>query len=356
MIWIIATLLVGLVGSFVFQKLKFPAGAMVGAMIFTAVFSVSTGLAEMPPNLRVLTQLTAGAFIGSAVQYQDVLALKKIVVPALVMITLMIVLALGMGFILYLTTDLDMATAFMATAPGGVMDISLISADVGANSSQVAILQLLRLMTVMAFFPVMLRRISEKTGSMMPSAGKLEVTDKERQKIREQWYLSRRKRENLILTMGIALVAGLAGFYLGIPAGALTLSMIGTAAFNVFTGRGWVPGPLRKVIQALAGTLIGVRVTSQDIRSLQGIILPALILIVGIIVINLIVGYLLHRFTGIGFITALISSVPGGATDMALIAKELGGDQSKVAVLQLFRFVFVVAAYPVIIRNLLVIL
>ena len=354
MLWITLTLIAGFAGGLLFLRLRFPAGAMVGAMVVTALLSIITGEAYMPANMRVLTQLTAGALIGSAVQYQDLIALKKIVLPALLMIAMMISLALGMGFILYNVTDLDLPTALMATAPGGVMDISLISADVGANSSKVAILQLLRLMTVMSFFPIMLRRISLKTGRIQsPESSRLEVSEKERNKIREHWYLSRRRRENVGLTLGIALLAGLSGFYLGVPAGALTFAMIATAGFNILSGRGWVPPLLRRVIQVLAGILIGVRVTASDIRSLQGIILPALLLILGLIVINLVVGYLLDRFTGIGLITALIASVPGGATDMALIAGELGGDQSKVAVIQLFRYVFVIAAYPVIIRNLL---
>lgn len=336
-------------------KLKFPAGAMVGAMIFTASLSIATGKAYIPPNIRVVTQLTAGALIGSAVQYQDLLALRKIILPAILMIAMMISLALGMGFILFNVTDLDLPTALMATAPGGIMDISLISADVGANSSKVAILQLLRLMTVMSFFPVMLRKISLKTGGIQVAENTgLEVSEEERSRIRENWYMSRRKGVNAGLTLGIALIAGLAGFFLGVPAGPLTFAMVTTAAFNIMTGRGWVQPRLRKVIQALAGILIGVRVTAEDIKSLQSIFLPALLLIGGIILINLFVGYLLNRFTGIGLITALISSVPGGVSDMALIAGELGGDQSKVAVLQLFRYVFVVAVYPVIIRNLLV--
>lgn len=352
--WILLTLLAGFAGGRLFLRLNFPAGAMVGAMVFTAVLSVLTDRAAMPANMRVLTQLTAGALIGSAVQYQDLIALKKIILPAFLMIAMMISLALGMGFLLFRLTELDLATSLMATAPGGVMDISLISADVGASSSKVAILQLLRLMTVMSFFPVMLRRISRaivRAGE--PERDPLPVTAKERHRIREHWYLSRRRRENAALTLTIALMAGLAGSFLGVPAGALTFAMTATAAFNVLSGRGWVPPPLRQVIQVLAGILIGVRVTAADIQALRGILLPSLLLILGLIVMNLVVGFLLDRLTGIGLITALIASVPGGATDMALIAGELGGDQSKVAVLQLFRYLFVVAAYPTIIRILL---
>lgn len=356
MIWLLVTLLVGLTGGTLFLKLKFPAGAMVGAMVLVAIFSVVTGKAEMPLNVRVVTQMVAGAFIGASVQYKDLLALKKILLPAFLMMFMMISLDVFMGYLMYRATDLDLTTALMASAPGGIMDISLIAADIGADSSKVALLQLMRLMTVMAFFPMMIKKISLK---LNPVAGEVKsdeplvVTEEELARIKNQWYLSRHFRENLLLTLGIATVAGFLGFYLGVPAGALTFAMIATALLNILTGRGYMPVTLRLVTQMLAGTLIGVRMTYQDLIALKEILIPALLLISGIIIINLTVGYLLDRITRIGLITALISSVPGGVSDMALIAGELGGDQSKVAILQLFRYVFVVAFYPVLIRFLM---
>lgn len=350
------TLFIGLIGGTICLKLKVPAGAMVGAMLAVAVFSVLTGQAQMPLNVRVLTQMVAGAFIGASVQYKDLLALKKILLPAFLMMFMMITLDVIMGYILFRNTDLDLATALMACAPGGIMDISLIAGDVGADSSKVAVLQLMRLMTVMAFFPTMMKKISQKTKSGnldVESVEELTVTDSQKERIKNQWYLSRHHRENLLLTLSIATGAGLLGFYLGIPAGALTFGMIATALFNVLTGRGYMPLTLRLITQMLAGTLIGVRMTSQDLLAVREVLIPALLLILGIILINLTVGFLLHKITRIGLITALIASVPGGVSDMALIAKELGGDQSKVAVLQLFRYVVVVGFYPILIKFLM---
>lgn len=360
MTWLIVTLVIGIAGGTLFLKLKFPAGAMVGAMFLVAVFSVSTGKAEMPLNVRVLTQMVAGAYIGATIQYQDLLALKKIVAPAFLMMFMMISLDLVMGYILFRTTDLDLATALMACAPGGIMDISLIAADVGANSSKVAILQLMRLMTVMAFFPLMMKKISAKISAKIgagETAGqgpdKLSVTPAQENRIKNQWYLSRRFRQNLFLTLAVAALAGWLGFYLGVPAGTLTFAMAATALFNILTGRGYMSATLRRITQMLAGTLIGVRMTYEDLLALKEVMLPALLLIIGIIAINLTVGYLLDKITRIGLITSLIASVPGGVSDMALIAGELGGDQNKVAVLQLFRYVFVIAVYPVLIRYLM---
>lgn len=357
MSWLIPTLVIGTLGGLLLQKLKVPAGAMVGAMVATAIFSITTGQAVMADGGRVVTQVIAGACIGASIQYQDVLALRRIIAPAFVMIALMIGLDLIMGYILYRATSLDLPTALMAAAPGGLMDISLMAADVGADPSRVAILQLLRLTSVLSFFPVMLKKIGDRLDQRhRDSHQPIEVTPREREILTNQWYLSRRTRENVLLTLAVASAAGLLGNALGIPAGALTLAMIGTAAFNILTGRGYLPDGLRRVTQILAGILIGVRMSWTDVIALGQVIVPALVMIIGLITINLIVGWLLHRISGLSLITALIASVPGGASDIALIARDLGGDPSKVAVLQLFRYVFVVAVYPLIIRQLMFLL
>ncbi|MFB0958582.1 AbrB family transcriptional regulator [Proteiniclasticum sp. QWL-01] len=355
---LLLTFLLGLVGGLLFLNWKVPAGAMVGAMLFVAVFSILTGRAEMPADVRVLTQLVAGAYIGSSIQYKDVLALRRILLPALLMISLMISLDIAMGFLLYRLTSLDLATALMACAPGGLMDISLISADVGANSSSVAVLQLLRLVTVLAFFPLLMKKVSERIQTpgqtaAAPVEEPLVISVSERAVIRNQWYLSRQKRKNLAITLLIAGLSGSLGKYLGIPAGALTLSMVCVALLNVLTGRGYLPAALRRFTQMLAGILIGASMDASDLALLKGVMVPALVLIVGIIVINLTVGLLLNRLSDLDLMTSLLASVPGGVSDMALIARDLGGDQSKVAILQLFRYLFVVALYPVLIRQLL---
>ena len=48
-------------------------------------------------------------------------------------------------------------------------------------------------------------------------------------------------------------------------------------------------------------------------------------------------------------VTALFACAPGGLTDMALIAADLGADSSKVAAMQMMRLVSVIALYPTII-------
>ena len=109
-------------------------------MLLVAVYSIITGNAFLPQDARVITQIAAGAFIGSGIKKKDVLDLRKMMKPAVLMLSFMITLDLLMGYIMYKATGISFLTFLFASAPGGLMDISLISQDLGADSSKVAIL------------------------------------------------------------------------------------------------------------------------------------------------------------------------------------------------------------------------
>jgi membrane AbrB-like protein len=360
MIKLAITLIVGLIGGLTALKLKVPAGAMVGSMLLVAIFNVVTGNAYMPQDVRIITQMAAGAFIGAGIRYKDVLDLKKMIKPAILMIVAMITLDTLMGYIMYNITGIDLVTSLFACAPGGIVDMSLISNDLGADSSKVALLQLVRLMSVMMLFPMMMKFISSRilAPKSLNKASEKEDTkpgsdlQKNSKKVEENSKEKKNRIINLILTLGVAAVAGLIGYKLGIPAGAMTFAMIATAALNVIFERGYMPLNLRRLTQVFAGVLIGERMTYGDIIALKSVLLPAFILLIGIIAVNLCIGFFISKTSGLDLISALLASAPGGVSDMAIIAKDLGGDAPKVAILQLARYVCVIAIFPVIIKFL----
>lgn len=364
MIKLAITLIIGLIGGLTAMRLKVPAGAMVGSMLLVAIFNVITGNAYMPQDVRIITQMAAGAFIGAGIRYKDVLDLKKMIKPAILMIVAMITLDTLMGYIMYNITGIDLVTSLFACAPGGIVDMSLISNDLGADSSKVALLQLVRLMSVMMLFPMITKFISSRiSGSknINSASEKLAITEaakqssdlqKNNKEVKEDNKEKKNRIINLILTLGVAAVAGLIGYKLGIPAGAMTFAMIATAALNVIFERGYMPLNLRRLTQVFAGVLIGERMTYGDIIALKSVLIPAFILLIGIIAVNLCIGFFISKTSGLDLISALLASAPGGVSDMAIIAKDLGGDAPKVAILQLTRYVCVIAIFPIIIKFL----
>jgi uncharacterized protein len=361
MIELVLTIIVGFIGGLTALRFKVPAGAMVGSMLATGVFSVTTGKAFMPQDVKVITQIAAGAFIGAGITRKDVLDLRYIVKPAALMVSSMMILNLLMGYIMYRTTGIDLVTCLFASAPAGIVDMSLISSDMGADTSKVAILQMVRLLIVFIVLPPLMKFIHSKLYSnKLQEIAKEEVVSTElvetdEKNIKDKKII-REKTINLTLTLGVALVLGLAGYKLGVPAGAMTFAMAAVGALNIYSGKGYMPLNLRKATQVFAGILIGERMTYADVIALKSVIVPALIMLVGIIVVNFFIGFLISKFGGIEIVTALLASAPGGVSDMALIAKDLGGDAPKVAIMQLSRYVCIIAFFPIIIKYVSLIL
>lgn len=356
MLELAVTIILGIAGGLIALRLKIPAGAMIGAMFTIAVYNVMTGCANIPPNTKILTQVAAGTFIGAGIKYEDVLSLKQILKPAILFISGIMVLSMIMGFVTHKLTGMDLVTSLFASAPGGVVDMSLISQDMGGDSSKVAVLQLVRLMSVIGFFPFIIRFFTSRIkGNKDAETLKYpnSVSDdggSQTSKSVSPGTSFKEKLKMLVFTLSVGLISGLCGFLLGIPAGALTLSMIAVAVFSILTGKGYMPLSLRRLTQMFAGMLIGARVSMKDLISLKAVILPALIIIAGFIVINFCLGYIISRASGLDITTSLFASAPGGVSDMALIAGELGADTAKIAILQLVRVICVVATYPVLIK------
>lgn len=353
MINLLITLAIGGIGALIALRLKVPAGSMVGSMLAVALFNVVTGEALIPQNVRIITQIAAGAFIGAGVSYKDVAGLKSMVKPAILMVSSMIVLDLIMGYIMYKTTDIDLVTSLFACAPGGIVDMSIISSDLGADSSKVAILQMVRLMSVFALLPSIMKflssRLEKKSYSKSKNISEVTLEEKPLEKDKKK-YIGKEALINLGITTLIATIAGLIGYKLKIPAGTMTFSMVAIGVLNIFTGRGYMPLNIRRMTQVFAGALIGEKMTFADMMALKGIVVPALILLIGIILVNLCIGIFISKVSDLELITSLLASAPGGVSDMALIAKDLGGDGPKVAILQLARYVCIIAFFPIIIK------
>jgi membrane AbrB-like protein len=242
MINLILTIVIGFIGGLTALRLKVPAGAMVGAMIAIAAFNVATGRAFMPQDVKIVTQIAAGAFIGAGITRRDVFDLRFIVKPAVIMVFSMILLNLLMGYIMYKTTGIDLVTCLFASAPAGIVDMSLISSDMGADTSKVAILQMIRLLIVFIVLPPMMKFIHSKIYSnQVQEAAKEEVvcadSTKENKGSIKNGKTIKDKAIDLTLTLTTAFALGLIGYKLKIPAGTMTFAMVAVGALNIFTGK-----------------------------------------------------------------------------------------------------------------------
>lgn len=147
-------------GSVLFYRGKIPAGALVGAMVFSAAFHLLTGAEGLPPQPRFLVQLIAGAFIGQRVRRETLRQLRSCVKPAVQMvlcvtgITVLSALALTR-----LAPWISLPTALVSMMPAGLSDISAIAADLGADTTVCALLQSVRVFWGLSVLPQLCGKI-----------------------------------------------------------------------------------------------------------------------------------------------------------------------------------------------------
>lgn len=333
------TIIVAIVGGKIGLKLKIPAGAMIGSMVLVSIFNLFSGKAIMPQEYKILTQIATGAFIGARIEKKDILGLREVLKPAILIVSCMALMNFILGYILYKNSSLDLATALFSTAPGGMMDMTLIAHELNADSAKVVMFQLIRLISVIGVIPIFLKKIIRKKGE----AEVVKTYEKSKSD-------KKNSLENIILTIVVGIVIGYIGYLSKVPAGALSFSMIGVGIFNIFLNRGVMPIPLRQLIQMFGGALIGTKVSLKDVLEMGQLLHLVVIVIIGFLFMNIIIGLIVYKSSNFNIATSLFSAAPGGVSDISIIASEMGADTPKVAIIQLMRLVSIISFYPILIQ------
>lgn len=348
---LVIVLLIGLVGGYIADKRKVPAGFMVGSLFAVAIFNIIFDRGNLPSYFRFIAQVSTGTYLGTKFYKKDVSSLKQVLIPGILMSILMIIFSLIISYTLSKVFSMDYVTAVFASSPGGLMDMSLLAYEFDANTSQVALLQLIRMISVIIFVPFFSKKCYEKVKNK--NNRKLinsKIENEEKEEIKKYTLLE--NYDLLIITVLIGILGGAIGYILKIPAGAMSCSMLVVAIFNVKTGKSYMPLTLRKIIQSVGGALIGSRVSLNDVIEIKELFFPIIMIIVGFCLMNIFVGFILHRATNFSIMTSLLSASPGGMSDIAIMAEDLGANGSQVAMMQFIRVCFIISIYPIIIKLL----
>lgn len=333
MMGVLLTLLVGIGGAWIAKKMNLPSAYMLGAMFAVAAFSIMTGWASYPTFMKNFTQAVSGTFIGAGIRKKDIQLLRGMVMPAVLNVVSLLLFSLSMAVILAKVSGISFATAAFATAPGGLVDMAIISLDMGADTAIVSVMQTIRLFSIIGLFPSLFSFVLSK----QPDP---ELTAQEAPAVAEV------KKGNFWVTGLVGVAGGMVGYLLGMPAGPLICSMFFVGVQNIMTKSAVMPVQVKQIAQISAGTLIGSTIHAEAIVALRHAVLPTILMIVGYIVFVLVLGRLFHRTGQLSLSTALFACAPGGASDLSLLAIDYGANAAVVSLMQTIRMITVIALYP----------
>lgn len=332
----LATLLFAVIFGYLLFRLKVPGGMMIGAVIGAAAYNLITGSAQMDPVAKTTAQIIAGAFIGSSVKREDLKQMKAILKAAGIVIGSLFLINVTAGLIIHAISPLDALTSFLASTPGGLSDIPIIAADLGADAPKVLVLQLVRMIMGIGVFPSMIDRLT--------------VAEKHDKVIKKPE--GRVDLPNTLLTLLVAAVFGLLGKSSPVPGGTMAFATFGSILFKLLYPRACLPGPIRRAAQCLSGAYVGAGIGISQLIEMKYLALPAVVILACYALGALLISTLLVRTGAFTRREALLASTPAGASDMALISADLGIQNVKLVLLQVMRFITVITIFPTILSFL----
>lgn len=152
----IAMFLVSTCGGLLFKKLGVPGGTLVGALVFTVIFTCLFGKTEYPVPLRKYQQILSGAYIGTSITWATISGIPSMAFAVVVILVDIMVYVLLMSFILGRISDMDYGTRMLCSTPGGIGEASILSEELGMDTAVVAIMNTVRMIVVVATFPTII--------------------------------------------------------------------------------------------------------------------------------------------------------------------------------------------------------
>lgn len=316
--------------------LHLPAALLVGPMLAAIAIAVSEGTIRLPSAPFIAAQGVIGCLVGNSIPLSIIDDLAQSWPLFAGGIVSVIAAASLIGYVMTMRGLLPGTTAIWGTSPGASTPMIVMSEAYGADPRLVAVMQYLRVASVIA-----VAAIVAKIGALMTGMQVSAV-------VRETVWFPPFTWAALIATLGIAGGGALIGYRIRMPAGAMLLPM---AATMILHETEYVtialPPWLLATSYALIGWSVGLRFTRPILRHAFRALPQILLSITALILFCALIAAGLVILGGIDPLTAFLAASPGGADTIAIIAASSSNvDLRFVVTMQMSRLIVVILVSP----------
>jgi uncharacterized protein len=345
----LATLVIALIGGFIFNLIGIPIPWLLGSMtaiLITSRFR-SVRFLTWPRWLRDTGLVIVGYSIGLSFT-QSSLIQMIVKLPSMLLMTLtIIIIAAIMAYIVSRLSGVDYPTVLTGSIPGGLSQIITFAEEVkGIDITTVTFFQVTRMLMIVFFVPLLIfSPLIPKGEFQVPTETLLNVVPNGEHSI-----------PLLVLFSILTFIFAKIGIKLKLPTPYLLGPMIGTAILNIsgFAGPA-VPSSLLDISQLMIGGYIGLLLKPEKLQNKAKIITLALLNGLVMVFASFTLSFVFVHYYHFSPVTAFLSLAPGGMDQMGIIAHEVNADLSMVTGYQLFRMFFIYFAVPPILKWVLVV-
>ena len=160
-LWDISVLLVaGIGGYFLGRALRFPAAIMTGPLAASAIVHLTGLTGAVPPGWTIsMTQIVVGTGLGARFAGMAGATLRRGSLLSLISTGVSLLIAFGFAQALQFVIDLPASAVFLAFAPGGITEMSLIALSLQVSVVYVTLHHVVRIVMAISMAKLLAKRV-----------------------------------------------------------------------------------------------------------------------------------------------------------------------------------------------------
>ncbi len=281
------------------------------------------------PRLRSAMIAILGVFLGSAFT-RDLVSQMSGWLPAIAVLVVLGTICSVSAFLIFRRfAQLDPVTAYFASVPGGLSEMTLMGEHYGGKPPVISLIHVVRIIFVVSVVPIYFRFVQ---GLEVPSLPPQTVS-----------ILSFPLDEAAILT-ACAAFGVLLGRLVHLPAPAFFGPFLLSAAIHTL-GLSSTPPPAECIAgaQIVVGASIGARFSGYRLGDFTAVIMVGIASAAAMVFLAAVFAAALAPFVPQGAVVLFLAFAPGGLTEMSLIALSMDQDPAFIAALHLIRILSIIA-------------
>jgi len=335
-------LLIALSSSYLFYRLRVPAGSIIGPIFIFAAVQFLNFNPALPGLAKTVLYSIFGAFFATKIASILNTRIKPLLIPVGMTILWYLGLTVFSNTVLRSISGIHAPEAFISVIPGGIAEMNILALSYQADVSIINSFHLARLFTIIIAVPAFIKAVfSVEQGATRAETRAVTKAPFFQKEASPRIYL----RSLPIFAVGA--LGSLSFLALHIPAGSLMGSLVFVVIFELlFKRTDLLPHNLYTVTLSLLGGIIGSSINIETFGMLSRVLTPVLVITAITVSSAFLLAFLLHALLKKSYLASLLGVMPGGLAVMLSLAESTSEDIFYVTVLQIIRLLTAVLIIP----------